>query len=91
MLAHSHLDAFFGINDPTSLGIAQTLRKRRRKALVVSADGSAEAVQLIKAGGPIVATAAQDPGLLGRIALNMAQRLFAGERRTTARASSQPS
>jgi ribose transport system substrate-binding protein len=80
LLAHSHLDAFFGINDPTSLGIAQTLRKRRRKALVVSADGSAEAVQLIKAGGPIVATAAQDPGLLGRIALNMAQRLFAGER-----------
>jgi ribose transport system substrate-binding protein len=80
LLAHSHLDAFFGINDPTSLGIAQALRKRRRRALVVSADGSAEAVKSIKAGGPIVATAAQDPGLLGRIALNMAQRLFAGER-----------
>jgi ribose transport system substrate-binding protein len=77
---HADIDAFFGINDPTSLGIAQTLRARRRRAVVVSADGSAAAVASIKAGGPVIATAAQDPELLGRIALQTAQRLYAGER-----------
>jgi ribose transport system substrate-binding protein len=77
---HAKLDAFFGINDPTSLGIAQALRTARRQAVVVSADGSAEVVELIKSGGPVIATAAQNPGLLGRIALQTAQRLYAGER-----------
>ncbi len=77
---HAEIDAFFGINDPTSLGIAQALQTRRRRAIVVSADGSASAVASIKAGGPIIATAAQDPALLGRIALQTAQRLYAGER-----------
>ncbi len=74
------IDAFFGINDPTSLGIAATLRARRAKAVVVSADGSAAAVESILGGGPIIATAAQDPDLLGRVALETAQRLHAGER-----------
>ena len=74
------LDAFFGINDPTSLGIAQALRAQRRRAVVVSADGSAAAVASIRGGGPIIATAAQDPGLLARTALEVAQRLHAGER-----------
>jgi ribose transport system substrate-binding protein len=77
---HAKLDAFFGINDPTSLGIAEALRIARRQAVVVSADGSAAAVALIKSGGPVIATAAQNPGLLGRIALQTAQRLYAGER-----------
>ena len=80
--AHAKVDAFFGINDPTSLGIAQTLRTRGRRGIVVSADGSAAAVESIKSGGPVIATAAQDPGLLGRIALQTAQRLYAGERPT---------
>jgi ribose transport system substrate-binding protein len=80
LAAHANVAAFFGINDPTSLGIAQTLRTQRRHAVVVSADGSAAAVESIRSGGPVIATAAQDPGLLGRIALQTAQRLYAGER-----------
>jgi ribose transport system substrate-binding protein len=76
----NELDAFFGINDPTSLGIAQALRTQRRRAVVVSADGSAAAVASIRGGGPIIATAAQNPALLGRTALEVAQRLHAGER-----------
>jgi ribose transport system substrate-binding protein len=74
------LDGFFGINDPTSEGIAAAARERGRQVAIVSVDGSSAAVASILAGGPIIATAAQDPGALARTGLRLALQLRAGAR-----------
>jgi ABC-type sugar transport system substrate-binding protein len=47
---------------------------------IVSVDGSADAVEIIRAGGTIIATAAQDPRGLATYALRLAERIHAGAR-----------
>ena len=49
-------------------------------APVVSVDGSAAALALIRAGRGIIATAAQDPRALGQAAMRLAELLYSGSR-----------
>lgn len=76
---HPGVAGFFGINDPTSEGIVSALIERGLATPVVSVDGSPSAVAMIAAGGPLRASAAQDPAELGRIALRLAAQMRAGE------------
>ncbi len=66
---HPGIDAVFAINDPEALGVADVLRGTGTAPLVVSVDGSAEAVARIAAGDILSATAAQDPRRLARTAV----------------------
>lgn len=74
------VDGFFGINDPTSAGIAEAARESGRRVAIVSVDGSRAAVEAIRAGGPIIATAAQDPAALARTGLRLGVQLRSGAR-----------
>ncbi|NEE03705.1 substrate-binding domain-containing protein [Phytoactinopolyspora halotolerans] len=78
MLDHTVPDAIFTINDPTALGVLNELHARNLTVPVVSVDGAAAAVQSIIRGEPLVATAAQDPRELGRLAVIAATDLHAG-------------
>ncbi|GAA3708605.1 hypothetical protein GCM10022224_087650 [Nonomuraea antimicrobica] len=80
---HPRLAGFFGINDPTSEGILAAQAARGRSLPVVSVDGSAAATTAIATGGPLKATAAQDPARLAHLALRLAGRMRAGEPLTT--------
>lgn len=73
-----NLVGIFGINDPTSLGIADAVAEAGRRVAVVSVDGAASAVSSIADGSPLRATAAQDPARLGRLAVRLAAQVSAG-------------
>lgn len=59
-------DAFFAINDPTAVGVAEACRAAGYAVPIVGVDGSQAAVSQMRAGGPIIGSAAQDPYELGR-------------------------
>jgi ribose transport system substrate-binding protein len=79
--AHPGVKGVFGINDPTALGATLAAQQAGITGLVtVGVDASPEAVaELQKPDSMFKATAAQDPNTQGAIALEMAQKLFAGE------------
>lgn len=71
-------DAVFAINDPTALGAGELFTERGVDVPVFSVDGSALATKVVAEGGPIRATAAQDPAELGRRAFAAAVALRSG-------------
>lgn len=73
-------DGFFAINDPTALGAADACAAVGFAPPIVGVDGSEAAVKQIRAGGPIVASAAQDPHELGRTGLELGIELRSGVR-----------
>lgn len=77
---HDGIQAFFAINDPTALGVSQACRERDLTIPVIGVDGSAAAVDEIRRGGNIVATAVQDPSALGRTGVHLGFELAAGRR-----------
>lgn len=81
LTAHPDVKGIFGINDPTALGATLAAQQAGITGLViVGVDASPEAVaELQKPDSMFEATAAQDPNTQGAIALEMAQKLFAGE------------
>ncbi|GAA0899832.1 ABC transporter substrate-binding protein [Pseudonocardia zijingensis] len=81
LTAHPDVKGIFGINDPTALGATLAAQQAGIGGLViVGVDASPEAVaELQKPDSMFEATAAQDPNTQGAIALEMAQKLFAGE------------
>ena len=81
LTANPHVKGIFGINDPTALGATLAAQQAGINGLViVGVDASPEAVaELRKPDSMFKATAAQDPNTQGGIALEMAQKLFAGE------------
>jgi ribose transport system substrate-binding protein len=81
LTAHPDVKGVFGINDPTALGATLAAQQAGISDLViVGVDASPEAVaELEKPDSMFEATAAQDPNTQGAIALEMAQKLFAGE------------
>ncbi len=81
LTAHPDVKGIFGINDPTALGATLAAQQAGIGGLViVGVDASPEAVaELQKPDSMFKATAAQDPNTQGAIALEMAQKLFAGE------------
>jgi ribose transport system substrate-binding protein len=82
LTANPHVKGVFGINDPTALGATLAAQQAGINGLViVGVDASPEAVaELRKPDSMFKATAAQDPNTQGSIALEMAQKLFAGEK-----------
>lgn len=74
------VDAFFAINDPTALGVADACRAARRNIPIVGVDGSAEVVDHIRTGDLIVASAAQDPRAIGRAGVKLGIEIASGAR-----------
>lgn len=70
--------AIFAINDLTALGVLDGYDDAGATPLVVSVDGSAAAVRQIETGGPLSASAAQDPRLLARTAVRLGLALASG-------------
>ncbi len=80
LAGHPDLAGVFAVCDPLALGVADHLNEVGHLLPIVSVDGRALAVEQIRAGGPIRATAAQDPGRLVRTALECARQLHDGSR-----------
>lgn len=80
LAAHPNLAGVFTVCDPLALGVAAELTALGRSLPIVSVDGRALAVEQISGGGPIRATAVQDPARLVRTALECARQLHDGSR-----------
>jgi ribose transport system substrate-binding protein len=82
LTAHGDLDAFWAINDPSALGCVAAIEAAGRSArvFVVSVDGSPEAVEAIRAGKCLAASAAQYPQRIGAVGAEMALRALRGEK-----------
>ena len=74
------IDAAFGINDPSALGILSALEAAGMAddVLVYGVDGSPDAKAMIK-DGKLTATSAQFPKQIGVIAVEQAYKVLAGE------------
>ena len=77
---HPDVGAVFCINDPTALGVLETFEEQGASALILCVDGSSEALRLLHTGSGIIATAAQNPHELGRVAFKVAELLHSGAR-----------
>jgi len=78
--ANPQIDGVFTINDPTARGAIAALKEAGMidKVKVVSVDGSAEGKDFIRAG-EMVASAAQEPVLIGQKTAETAYALLAGQ------------
>ena len=79
---HPEVDGFFASNDQIAIGISRVLRGRGLSVPIVGVDGARGAVEEIRDGGPIVATATQDPRALALEALDVGTALHRGTRIT---------
>jgi ribose transport system substrate-binding protein len=78
LAADSGIDAFFAANDQIAIGISRVLRGRKLTVPIVGVDGAKGAVEEIRRGGPIIATATQDPAALVRAAMDIGIALHSG-------------
>ncbi len=78
LTANPDLDGFFGVNDPTAVGIALAAQQKGRTVKVVGVDGAAQLTDLIGQGS-IIGTSGQDPAKLGTTGLDLAIKLAKGE------------
>jgi ribose transport system substrate-binding protein len=76
---HPELSAIFAVNDPMAAGALAAMTELGVSIPLVSIDGAARAAEAIRGGGPWKATAAQDPALLGRLAVRYAMRARVGD------------
>ena len=78
--AHPDLAGVFGINDDSALGALSVVEAAGRKNIaIVGYDATDEARAAIARGSALKADVAQDPGLIGRTAIDMIARHLAGE------------
>lgn len=78
LAAHATVDGFFAANDQIAIGISGVLRGRKLSVPIVGVDGAKRAIDEIRAGGPIIATATQDPPALVRTAMDIGVALHSG-------------
>jgi len=71
-------DAVFAHNDEMALGAIKALKAANKKVIVVGFDGTQDAVTAIK-NGEMTATIAQQPDLMGSLAVENAVKLIKGE------------
>ncbi|MGO1768867.1 MAG: substrate-binding domain-containing protein [Microbacterium sp.] len=74
------IDAVFTVCDPIAMGAVAALREAGRSVPVVSVDGRGDAIDTILAGGPIIASVAQEPGKILTTAIATARELARGRR-----------
>ena len=79
--ANPGIQAFFGINDPTALGIVAVLKAANRvgQVKVYGVDGSPDAKAAIKEGS-IRATAAQSPVTMAKLTKEVTDKFLKGEK-----------
>ncbi|MDK2952081.1 MAG: ribose transport system substrate-binding protein [Kosmotogales bacterium] len=76
-----HIDAIFGINDPTGLGALAAVESagREGKLFITGVDGSPDGVSAIVDGTAFVMTAAQDPAQIGHLGVEYGLKILNGE------------
>ncbi|MBQ9575132.1 MAG: sugar ABC transporter substrate-binding protein [Synergistaceae bacterium] len=78
--AHPDMNVVMCVNDPTARGVIQALKAADMKGvLIYGVDGSPDAKKAIKEGD-MTGTAAQSPINLGKIGVEMAYKILAGEK-----------
>ena len=80
LATHPEIDGFFASNDQIAIGISRVLRSRGLWCRSSVSMGPKDAVEEIRAGGPIIATATQDPAALVRAAMEIGSALHGGAR-----------
>lgn len=80
LAGHPDIQGFFASNDQIAIGISAVLRERGLFVPIVGVDGAKGAIEEIRAGGPIIATATQDPAALVRTAMDIGTALHRGGR-----------
>lgn len=80
IVANPDLAAFFGMNDPMAIGCVQAVKSQEKEdeILVWGVDGSPEAKQCVSEG-TMVGTGAQSPATIGKVTIETAYKLLAGE------------
>lgn len=80
IVANPDLAAFFGMNDPMAIGCVQAVESQGKEGeiLVWGVDGSPEAKQCVSEGS-MVGTGAQSPATIGKVTIETAYKLLAGE------------
>ncbi len=71
-------DAIFAHNDEMALGAAKALKAANKKAIIVGFDGNDDAKKAVESGD-MSATIAQQPGLMGSMAVENAVKVIKGE------------
>jgi ribose transport system substrate-binding protein len=77
LTAHPDVQGFFGVNDPTAVGISLAAQQKGNKVKVVGVDGAKQLTDLIGQGS-IIGTSGQDPARLGQTGLDLAVQLATG-------------
>lgn len=78
--SHKDLNGMFALNDPSAIGCIAAIESAGKlgEVLVVGVDGSADGISNIKAG-KMFASAAQQPLDIGKVAVETALKVVAGE------------
>lgn len=77
--AHPDVQAIFAQNDEMALGAVRALEgAKRQNVLVVGFDGTPDGLKAVK-DGKLAASVAQQPGEIGRLGVETAQKLIAGQ------------
>lgn len=72
-------DVVFAHNDEMALGAVKALKAANKKAMVIGFDGNEDAQTAIK-NGEMTATIAQQPDLMGQMAIDQASKIIKGEK-----------
>lgn len=78
LATHPTVEGFFASNDQIAIGISSVLSRRNLSVPIVSVDGAQGAVDQIRSGGSIIASATQDPVALVRVAVEIGSALHSG-------------
>ncbi|MDQ0338716.1 ribose transport system substrate-binding protein [Caldalkalibacillus uzonensis] len=76
--SHAEIDAVFAHNDEMALGALQAIEAAGRDIIVVGFDATDDAVQAVQEGR-LAATVAQQPSLIGQLAVETAVKALNGE------------
>jgi len=77
--ANPNFDAVFAHNDEMALGAITALKAANKKVIVVGFDGTPDALKAIK-NGDMTATIAQQPDVMGSLAVENAVKLIKGQK-----------
>jgi ABC-type sugar transport system substrate-binding protein len=78
LVAHPDLDGLFACNDEMALGAVQAAKEMKRKLLIVGFDYTPDGRAAVESGD-LVASIAQDPEEMGRLAIRTAALLLNGK------------
>lgn len=76
--AHPNLQAIFAQNDEMALGAVEAAKSTGKKLFIVGFDGTTDGVKAVE-DGDMAATIAQQPELMGKIAIDTAMKIIKGQ------------